>query len=57
MDPNAVLEDLREMMDQADRGGMSYDERVNLLDNMSAHFRSLDQWMTTGGFLPSDWAR
>lgn len=43
MDPNATLEQLRE------------ESRNNPDQDWTDLFLALDMWLTSGGFLPSDW--
>lgn len=56
MDPNAVLESIRELVHRStaySTPGLNWDdsgELVSLVD-------SLDDWLTTRGFLPEDWQR
>lgn len=54
MDPNAALAGMRRLCDEA--------EWLNSRDEIEAHmlamrdqFRSLDEWLSKGGFLPDDW--
>jgi hypothetical protein len=50
MDPNATLQELRELTEQERIGGDgSHAERICEL------FDALDGWISKGGFLPADW--
>lgn len=46
MDPNATLQEIRELV--GNNGGNDVGRLVELID-------ALDEWLTNGGFLPSDW--
>lgn len=54
MDPNATYEILstraRQILERED----TEDEHAV---EMAEHFQALDQWLHTGGFLPSAWQR
>ena len=47
MDPNAALAKVRELIGDGDSAD------VLLVDA----FEALDEWLSKGGFLPSDWER
>lgn len=57
MDPNATLKRARvaalylSTLDDANRGRA----RVNAEEELVDAFRALDEWLSTGGFLPTDW--
>jgi len=46
MDPDATLKDLRECLEEP--------EDFEIAKEL---FQSLDQWLSTGGFLPKDWVK
>lgn len=52
MDPNATLEEIRWALDFVDNNPVS-EEFQELADSV----RSLDEWLSKGGFLPQDWRR
>ena len=57
MDPNAALIALRRLIDalafqiEPDTGLVDLDDASELVDT----FHGLDQWLSKGGFLPSEW--
>ncbi len=51
MDPNATLRELREMIGDSDPHSAARSRRYAEL------IESLDDWLSSGGFLPSDWNR
>jgi len=55
MDPNATLAELRKY---AAAGIPADTRRVQLqaLDRMCELVQALDEWLTKGGFLPTDWS-
>jgi hypothetical protein len=62
VDPNTTLTQLRELI--ADSlayldGNEYYDAGAlaSLLDDIARRSECLDEWLTRGGFLPSDWER
>lgn len=53
MDPNALLQRIRERMAAIKRG-----EDTDLhYRNLAWEIEALDEWISKGGFLPVDWAR
>lgn len=67
MDPNEVLRKLLEMVAYYDATGVpdcQQSEDIvsdcivgDYLQEMVGHVRSLDGWLSTGGFLPDAWSR
>ena len=58
MDPEVALAEIREQIEEFD--GLSEDNFVDALraaDQITEHFKALDEWLSNGGFLPSAWAR
>lgn len=58
MDPNAVLQQARQNMRaalDAEDAGADVDTIGGFLADACAGFAELDQWLSTGGFLPDDW--
>jgi hypothetical protein len=52
VDPNIALDKLREMCAESlDDGG---NDRAG---DIATQFEALDQWLSNGGFLPSEWHR
>ena len=57
MDPNATLEQLRQLAVQVlnpDREDALVDEAA---EEMAELVRALDDWISRGGFLPAAWSR
>lgn len=52
VDPDAVLADLRELVHRVDDGLGRVDP-----EEFTEKFRSLDGWMSHGGYAPADWSR
>jgi hypothetical protein len=57
MDPNQALTDAREAAKVADEAaeGDSNDAEIDALRDALESYRALDEWLTRGGFLPTDW--
>lgn len=53
MDPNEVLEELRDAIASLRDGGSDPHE---IADTISAHFEELDDWLSKGKALPEDWS-
>lgn len=51
MDPNAVLAAMR-----ANAEVLREHDDPACADDLAASFQALDEWLTQGGFLPSEWA-
>ena len=59
MDPNQALADAREAakkVDALDGADDIYGELIAANDALTA-YRNLDDWLTKGGFLPTEWHR
>jgi len=54
MDPNIALDKLREMCAEATQSEEGELLGINIFDVTEA-FEALDQWLSNGGFLPSEW--
>jgi hypothetical protein len=54
MDPNAALERIRAASMAFSQARTNDAEHDAAVDALSA-FADLDEWLQTGGFLPSDW--
>jgi hypothetical protein len=50
MDPNAALNEIRQLLDGRRLDAQDQDRLIDL-------WSGLDNWMRGGGFLPSDWAK
>jgi hypothetical protein len=50
MDPNAALDQLRELLTGNDGSIDDYERAAEVFDG-------LDEWLSKGGFLPSAWER
>lgn len=59
MDPNAVLVELRAACSDYEetRGDGETCAGIDAADRMRDAAVALDQWLSKGGFLPSDWQR
>lgn len=54
MDPNKTLENIRAVI--TDMGQRHTVSELNILhDELYWLIKDLDQWLTQGGFLPTDW--
>lgn len=53
MDPNAALAVLRELAEASDTA--SDEDRAAMAVEFGDYFRSLDAWLTSGGFPPREW--
>ena len=49
MDPNETLRLMRERIEEWNNG------EVDHMDEVGEWFEQLDDWISNGGFLPSDW--
>lgn len=54
MDPNATLATLRELCTELLSGKDGADPST-IGGEIAEAFENLDEWITKGGFLPSDW--
>lgn len=55
MDPDQALKDIRHYVNVVERDGG--ESAPATADALVESFRALDDWLSTGGFLPSDWQR
>ncbi len=55
MDPNVTLLELRRKMTVLKEGNISTKDKDRLLDALVEEFEALDEWISRGGFLPTDW--
>ena len=53
MDPDAVLQELRELYNLAQDDAMTAEDGVAAV----CLFDDLDNWIISGGFLPKEWQR
>lgn len=53
MDPNTALARMRALTERADSQQLTLEEGFELAELISG----LDQWLSRGGFLPTDWVR
>lgn len=56
MDPNTALKQLRFLVARAHAASLRTDISV-IADEMADVFNGLDNWLSTGGFLPDAWRR
>lgn len=54
MDPNATLATLREIVSLARTNSA---DPAGLISDLVETFPALDEWLSSGGFLPADWSR
>lgn len=54
MDPNEALKRMRELSEELDRCDDEW-TRSQLAEEMAMVWGGLDQWLTNGGRLPSEW--
>jgi hypothetical protein len=52
MDPNEVLDDLREIFGTPMERGVEYHEDWSFVKE---RFAALDEWLSQGGYLPAEW--
>jgi len=52
MDPDAALQELREMYNEVQDGGLT----IEAAEYAICLFDSLDNWIISGGFLPKEWS-
>lgn len=59
MDPNATLSEARAAYTAFVRAAdeMDSDTYDRALCALAEHFNDLDEWLTKGGFLPSEWSK
>jgi len=54
MDPNKTLTNIRAILTEMDRA-RTREEFTSLADELTWMIKDLDQWLTNGGFLPTEW--
>lgn len=55
-EPNIALDKLRELASRYTSGSEDEPETLIAIE-LAQQFEALDQWLTNGGFLPSDWKK
>lgn len=57
MDPNECLKSIRMACAEYNYGSsvISIPRQLQLLESLSENILNLDQWLTSGGFLPNEW--
>jgi len=55
MDPNQALADAREAYALVNRTEDDAEDHLQALEDLAEAFRALDEWISQGGFLPSEW--
>lgn len=55
MDVNETLRQIRELREELFAEGEPY--AVDYVRDLLEHVDALDSWLTSGGFLPTEWAR
>lgn len=56
MDPEQALANAREAVKDLDNA-TSISQESDAAERLATAFRALDEWLSKGGFLPSDWER
>ncbi len=56
MDPDEALRELRRLIEDS-FGAYDKEDAWESLDEARHQFKALDEWLSKGGFLPSDWRR
>lgn len=56
MDPNIALSRLRELLARWEEWGTLEIDAEAAMDEILDLFYGLDEWLSTGGFRPSDWS-
>jgi len=59
MDPNETLSKLRALLGgdyTRDTTGVTFDDLLGFVCEAEELFQALDEWLSKGGFLPTDWA-
>lgn len=56
MDPNTVLAEIRSLIESIDHAKSDAEVHRALAD-ASVSFTALDEWLSSGGFLPTAWQR
>jgi hypothetical protein len=56
MDPNQALTDARAACEHWTNGERG-DYDLDAFDKLVTAFEALDQWLSSGGFLPRDWEK
>lgn len=56
MDPNIALSRLRELLARWEEWGTLEVDAQSAMDEILDLFYGLDEWLSTGGFRPSDWS-
>lgn len=52
MDPNACLSEIRKLTEKLQSGHAGADDDI---DRLCELIEAMDNWMTGGGFLPTEW--
>lgn len=55
MDPNACLEEIRELVSDIFADDKSNIDSLRRGDRLAELVEALDGWLSKGGFLPADW--
>lgn len=55
MDPNANLDEQRELKLQLDRAQLTEQQRIEKLERLAELAEAMDQWLSDGGFYPHAW--
>jgi hypothetical protein len=54
MDPNKTLANIRAIVTELDRAHLTGDI-VSLADELTWMVKDIDKWLSSGGFLPTEW--
>lgn len=55
MDPNIVLQDIRDALEAFHANGDQFNRRWDHEDSLVEAIEALDGWLSQGGYLPADW--
>lgn len=56
MDPDAALAEIRRLLHHIDRADNDDIVRASLAEQLAVTIGGLDNWLTSGGYLPAAWA-
>jgi len=56
VDPDACLAEIRELAKSIMNSNLIH-QRIKEASDLAVRVEALDEWMSTGGFLPEDWAK
>lgn len=57
MDPNANLKEQRRIVKRLQDDTLNADDRLHYAERLADLVEALDNWLSNGGFPPTDWGR